>query len=572
MAIAEEEEKLLAAGFIRKVDYPTWISNVVMVKKANGKWRICVDFTDLNQACPKDNFSLPRIDLLIDSTAGHELLSFMDAFSGYNQIKMDLADQEKTAFIIDRGRYCYITMPFGLKNAGATHQRFIAQSTDRSLPFFKILRKSFEWNDECKVAFKNLKEYLASPPLLNRAELGEPLYVYLASTTTTVNFVLIREGIEKLAFALITIARRLRPYYQAHPIEVLTSHPLKKSLHKSNTSSCLVQWSVELGDFDIGYLPRTAIKAQVVALFLGQFTEDTEETNEGNKEPVWFIEVDGSSSLERSGAGIVIKTPDGVTVKHAVRFKFQATNNKAQYEALIAGLHMPKQHGANSVSVQSDSQLVVGQLMGEYEAKGEKIKLSESPPGEKTTISESKTPAIEDHQASRYTLFKSVVKYLVEGNLQENPAKAKAVRCRASRYLIQNDVLYKRSFIHPLLRCLSNNEADNVLREIHEGICGNHSGKRSLAHKALRAGYCWPTMAQDAHDMVKNCKKSQQFANVPKSPPEDLTSIFTPWPFTLSGVDIVGSLPSGKGGVKFALVTVDYFTKWAEAKALATFT
>ena len=96
-----------------------------MVKKANGKWRMCVDFTDLNKACPKDSYPLPRIDQLVDSTTGHQLLSFMDAFLGYNQIKMDEADQEKTSFITSQGLFYYKVMPFGLKNAGATYQRLV---------------------------------------------------------------------------------------------------------------------------------------------------------------------------------------------------------------------------------------------------------------------------------------------------------------------------------------------------------------------------------------------------------------------------------------------------------------
>jgi hypothetical protein len=274
-AIAEEVEKLLKAGFIREVDYPKWLANVVLVKNSNGKWRMCVDFTDLNKACPKDSFPLPRIHLLVDSTSGHELLSFMDAFSGYNQIYMEEADQEKTAFITDRWLYCYKMMPFCLKNAGATYQRlvnkmfrnqigrnvevyvddmlvksiratkhiedlretfqtlrkykmklnpmkcafgvssgkflgfmvsqrgieanpekvkdvlkmeaprttkqlqrltgriaalnrFISRSTDKCLPFFKILRKAFMWSEECEGAFWKLKEYLTNPPLLSR--------------------------------------------------------------------------------------------------------------------------------------------------------------------------------------------------------------------------------------------------------------------------------------------------------------------------------------------------------------------------------------------------------------------
>ena len=96
-----------------------------MVKKANGKWRMCVDFTDLNKACPKDSYPLPRIDQLVDSTAGHQLLSFMDAFSGYNQIKMDEVDQEKTSFITNQRLFYYKVMPFSLKNAGATYQRLV---------------------------------------------------------------------------------------------------------------------------------------------------------------------------------------------------------------------------------------------------------------------------------------------------------------------------------------------------------------------------------------------------------------------------------------------------------------
>ena len=96
-----------------------------MVKKANGKWRMCVDFTDLNKTCPKNSYPLPRIDQLVDLTTGHQLLSFMDAFSGYNQIKMDEADQEKTSFITSQGLFCYKVMPFGLKNAGAPYQRLV---------------------------------------------------------------------------------------------------------------------------------------------------------------------------------------------------------------------------------------------------------------------------------------------------------------------------------------------------------------------------------------------------------------------------------------------------------------
>ena len=123
-AIAEEVGKLQEAGFIKWVYYLDWLANVVMIKKTNRKWRMCVDFMDLNKACPKDCYPLPRVDVLVDSTAQHQLLSFM-AFSGYNLIWMDEANQEKTSFVTNQGLFCYKVMPFSLKNAGATYQRLM---------------------------------------------------------------------------------------------------------------------------------------------------------------------------------------------------------------------------------------------------------------------------------------------------------------------------------------------------------------------------------------------------------------------------------------------------------------
>jgi len=124
-AAKDEVDKLLSAGFIEEAQYTTWLSNVVLVKKANGKWRMCVDYTDLNKACPRDAYPLPNIDRLVDGAAGNKVLSFLDAHSGYNQIPMATADMHKTAFITDDANYFYRVMPFGLRNGGATYQRLM---------------------------------------------------------------------------------------------------------------------------------------------------------------------------------------------------------------------------------------------------------------------------------------------------------------------------------------------------------------------------------------------------------------------------------------------------------------
>jgi hypothetical protein len=122
-AIGEEVHKLMAAGFIKEVFHPEWLANPVLEKKKGGKWRMCVDYTRLNKACLKVPYPLPCIDQIVDSTAGCEILSFLDAYSGYHQIKMKESDQLVTSFITPFVMYCYTTMPFGLRNAGATYQR-----------------------------------------------------------------------------------------------------------------------------------------------------------------------------------------------------------------------------------------------------------------------------------------------------------------------------------------------------------------------------------------------------------------------------------------------------------------
>lgn len=167
-AVKQEVAKLKEAGFVRDVRFQTWVSNVVLVKKNNGKWRMCVDFTDLNKACSKDSYPLPRIDQLVDSASGNKLLSFMDAYSGYNQIRMDPDDEEATAFYSDNGVLCYRVMPFGLKNAGATYQRLVntvfEEQLGRNVEAYvdDMIVKSREEEDhidDLKETFQTLRRY-----------------------------------------------------------------------------------------------------------------------------------------------------------------------------------------------------------------------------------------------------------------------------------------------------------------------------------------------------------------------------------------------------------------------------
>jgi ribonuclease HI len=146
----------LEANFIEPIAYPTWLANVVMVQKKSGKWRMCIDFTSLNKACPKDNFPLPRIDKIVDSTAGCEVMSLLDCFSGYHQIYMKEEDKASTSFITPFGTYCFIRMPEGLKNVGSTFSRH----TKRVLES-QVGRNIFTYVDDIVVMSKNKEDHLA---------------------------------------------------------------------------------------------------------------------------------------------------------------------------------------------------------------------------------------------------------------------------------------------------------------------------------------------------------------------------------------------------------------------------
>ncbi|XP_075659096.1 uncharacterized protein LOC142628960 [Castanea sativa] len=327
-AAAEEVHKLQEAGFIREVYYPDW----------------------------------------------------------YNQIRMDEADQEKTSFVTSQGLFCYKVMPFGLKNAGATYQRlmnkmftrqtgrnvqvyvddmlvksqreeahledlketvaalsrFVSKAADRCLPFFRTLKKSFEWTAECQQAFEDLKVYLFSPQLLSPSQPGEELFLYLAVSQAAVSAALIREDdkiqrpvyyaskalhgaeeryppMEKLAFALVTAARKLKPYFQAHTIVVLIDKPLRRAMGSPTAAGRMTLWSIELSEFDIQYRPRTAIKGQVVADFIAEFTsmEDREEIS-----LQWIVFTDGSSNKKAGGVGVVLKSPEGDELKCMIHLDF----------------------------------------------------------------------------------------------------------------------------------------------------------------------------------------------------------------------------------------------------------
>ncbi|GKB01514.1 reverse transcriptase domain-containing protein, partial [Tanacetum coccineum] len=454
------------------------VSNPVMVKKSDGSWRMCVDFTDLNKACPQDCYPLPEIDWKVESLCGYPFKCFLDAYKGYHQIQMAKDDEEKTAFHTSQGVYCYTKMPFGLKNAGATYQRlvdnafegqvgrnlevyvddlvikshtedelvrdivetfralrqinmklnpkkctfgategmflgyligtdgikpcpdktkaviqlpsprtmkevqslngklaglnrFLSKSADKSLPLFKTLKKcakkgDFRWTTEAEEAFTQLKQHIAALPTLVAPRPGEELIMYLSATHGAISAVLLTDrdsvqtpvyfvskalketeinysAMEKLILALVFAAKRLRRYFQAHPVAVITDQPIKQVISKPDASGRLQKWSVLLGEHNISYRPRTAVKGQILADFLIEKpeTDIVLPQSEVNLPEPWILFTDGSSCVDGSGrAGHYPPTQPRKewNSRTDMRFEFTPRTTRAKYRSPTAGL------------------------------------------------------------------------------------------------------------------------------------------------------------------------------------------------------------------------------------------
>ncbi|GJR91245.1 reverse transcriptase domain-containing protein, partial [Tanacetum coccineum] len=514
-AIQEEVEKLVDAGIMKEVHYHNWLSNPVMVKKYDGSWRMCVDFKDLNKACPKDGYPLPKIDWKVESLCGFPFKCFLDGYKGYHQIKMAKEDEEKNTFITSQGIFCYSKMPFGLRNVGATYQRlvdkafhkqigmnlevyvddlvvksrtedeiirdieetfktlreinmklhpkkytfgveegmflgykvntkgikvcpnkvdavlslpspkclkdvqklngklaslnmFLAKSAEKSLPFFKILKKytnksDFHWTGEVKSVFKQMKHLIAKLPMLTAPEEKEELIVYLALAKEAVSAVLMtkREGKQ---LPIYFVSRALR----GPEVNYTSMEKLVLALTESSMKS--TKWSIELGKYVIHYRPRVSVKGQILADFIVEHPEEDSpdtlmEVEEELLEP-WILFTDGT-------------------------IKDSGTNGRKK---------PPRKCG-----------LAISGQLGPWNlhSKGSR---HDPIPGKEETL-----PA--------------------EVN------EAKAVRRKSQRFAVVNGVLYNKSFLGPWLR--------------------------SVVAKALRTGYYWPTMHKDARTLIRACQDCQ---------------------------------------------------------------
>ncbi|GKV05557.1 hypothetical protein SLEP1_g17554 [Rubroshorea leprosula] len=492
----------------KTVDYCKWVANLVLVKKSNGKWRMCIDYTNLNEAYSRDCHPLPSIDKLVEATSGNERLSLLDAYSGYHQVHMAPEDEVKTSFYIGRNLEVYVD---------------------------DIVVKSLKAEDhltDLAETFNNLRRH--------KMRLNLAKCVFDVEFGKFLGFIVFGRGIEVNPKKIKAI-EEMKPPRSIKDLQRLVGRV--GALHRPECSGRLIKWAVELGEFHITFQQRSSIQAQALVDFV---VECTPSHDSGNSEAeLWTLYVDGSSSKKGSGARAVLMGSDNFRSEHALKFNFEATNNMAEYEALLLELRLAAKLKVRSLQAYSDSQLIVNQVnstcevidstlakylvvVSKLKCQFERFQLTKVPRTENEHVDFLSKLASDSSKGGRQILSRPTS----EMELSQMTSKTKqscGEKHLGTPCLMESCT--KRSYSLPLLRCLIPYEAEYDLREMHEGIRGSHIGAWTLAHKVLRQGYYWPNMQEDAKKYVQRCQKCQFFAHLTHMPVKELTNLVALWPF-----------------------------------------
>ncbi|GKV25969.1 hypothetical protein SLEP1_g35338 [Rubroshorea leprosula] len=553
---------------------------------ANGKWRMCIDYTNLNQACPKDCYSMPNIDKLVEAASGNERLSLLDAYSGYHQVPMAPEDEEKTLFYAGDEIYCYVMIPFGLKNAGATYQKMVTivfrAQIGRNLEVYvdDIMVKSLKAENhliDLEETFNNLRK--------NKMRLNPAKCIFGVESEKFLGFMVSRRGIEVNPEKIKAVAE-MEPLKSVTDVQRLTGRVA--ALHRfisKLADKCLTffkimrlvaqkdesgkqkkfEWNSKCqATFDElkSYLssPPLLIKAndgEILYLYLGISDEAISSVlvrEEGKQQkPVYYT----SSVLHGAEIRYSIAEKAALTVKPECsrrlikwavelgEFEITFQQRSAIWAQALADFIVECTSARSGSQSELDSWILYVDGASSNKGSGAGVillgpdgsvfvKILDEPSFVKPKMMEIST----DPNTPSWT--DPIISLLQDGTVPTDKQEEMRLRKKASRYTLVNEVLYKRSFSLPLLCCLNPYEAEYALRGVHEGVCGSHIGALTLAHKVLRQGYYWPNMYKDATQFVQRCQKC---------------------PFM-----------KGVGGVTHLIVGVDYFTKWVEARPLSSLT
>jgi ribonuclease HI len=422
--------------------------------------------------------------------------------------------------------------------------------------------------------------------------------------------------LEKVLYAVLMASRKLQHYFQAYHIIVPSSQPLKDIMRIRETTGRIGKWAADLNEFSIDYVHRSSIQSQALADFIAYRTPGPQEEETNKDAEAWTVFCDGSWGTFGAGAAAVLIAPSKVRTCYAAKLDFSCTNNIAEYEALLLGLWMLKAMGIRRAILKTDSQVISGHIdkssnardpklekyldtVRRLEASFEGFSVKNIPRGEnehadllaksaaqglplpsEVFFETIRAPSVELMERAVLTIslvhsedWRTEIISFLQGNcLSDDEAYNKRMEARTRPYVIIEGELYKHGVCSPLLKCLSRAEGIELMKEIHAGLCGSHIGSRPLLGKVFRQGFYWPKATSDAAELDQKCENCQKCARYQKQP-SSLTQLIQPtWPLQRWGLDLLGPLPPAQGNLKYVVVAIEYFSKWIEAKPLATIT
>jgi ribonuclease HI len=497
----------------------------------------------------------------------------------------------------------------------AVLNRFISKSAERSLPFLKTLRgaKDFAWGPMQAAAFASLKQHLSELAILISPNPSLPLLLYVAASPHAVSAALVqeqdREGmtrqcpvyyvsevlttskcnmteLEKIAYAVAMASRKLHHYFEAFKVRVTSDRGLGELFTNPEASVRIAKWAAELFGYHITFEPRTAIKSQVLADFIVDWTGPITQPDT-SAEKVWTIHCNDAWCHAGAGAATVITSLTGVKHRYAARLSFalesdKCTNNVAEYKAVILGLRKLRALGVTTCIIRTESKVVVGQVEKDYTAKDptlmqyltvvrslerqfkgftlqhvDRAKNEEADALAKVAARGEALPSdvfyhvistsairspeglqitndTEGHRIVNLIMtedWRAPITLFLQGYYQPSDInEAKRLKHQSRDFALIEGQLYKKGVSQPMLKCVTETEGVQILRDVHSGTCGSHTGPRALAAKVIRQGFYWPAMICATNRVTRSCEACQKFSPRSGNPSQFTKLIAHTWP------------------------------------------
>eukprot|EP00253_Pinus_taeda_P016803 PITA_16803 len=552
-AIKAEVEKLLKAGFIYPIPLTEWVSNIVPVDKKQGTIRVCVDYRDINRACPKGNYPTPFIDQLIDERAGSEIYSFMDGFFGYNHINIAPTDQHKTAFICPWGIFAYKKLPFGLKNVGATFQRAMSYAFHDIRHIVQLYLDDLQAHSAKRADHpSHLREIFLHCRHYN-IRLNPHKCVFCVESGRLLGFIVSREGIRLDPLKVKAIVNLPPP---------ATLRQLQSLQGKANFLRRFIPNYAEVAKGFTRLLKRdTPFRWDAIAEESFAHLKTLLVSAPLLQPPNYHRDYTLYLAASDTTIGIVLVHDDDHGIEHVIyylsRNLVDTETRYAYIEKLALAAVCAVQRFRHYILLpKSKKSLVFVELLCSLPSTAASSQIEESILDETLFLISTLDPWYGD-----------IIVYLQTSSFR--PETSKDARWRilhqAQPYRIVGDTLYRLGVDSVLCRCLTFEEAERVLNDCHSGACGGHMSGYATTQKILRAGYFWPSIFKDCILAIRSCHECQIYQRKLRAPAAPLHPVVTVGPFAKWGIDYVTCNPRSAGGHGYIIVAVDYFTKWAEA-------